>query len=552
MNPRKVVLAIALIALAIYVFPLGFRALSSPDEYRYAEIPREMIDSGNWVAPYLAGLRYFEKPVLGFWVTGLSMVVLGDHPFAHRLPVALSTLLTALLLVWLLRTRREGFRAELLAAVVYLTTVMVFGVGTHNVLDSQFGLFLAAAMVTFFKAYVAVGVRRRVFYLALMGAFCGLAFLTKGFVAFAVVAVAIGPFMILERRAKELLYLPFIPILTAGLMALPWALAIHASEPDYWRHFFLIENWERFTSGRTDHIRPFWYLVPFFIGGMMPWTAIFPAAAAGLRRRGFHDSLVRYLCCWCVVPFLMFSKSSGKLGTYILPCLAPAAILVALGLLRYLRTQPPGKAFRWGAGVLGSILILGGVAFAANEWLDPFGHTAYSAAERGKVVVIMAGIFTWGAATILAARTAVASRALAAFAAGPLFLMAASAFVLPRSYEERAAPYRELEQLEQVVTDDALVVAGRNYVQAVAYKLHRTDLFILRPGEFFYGLSYPEESFRLIPEGHFKNLLEWVPTGKPIVVFMERRHYHKILESAGPPELEIMGKVIVIAVYRGR
>ena len=85
-----------------------------------------------------------------------------------------------------------------------------------------------------------------------------------------------------------------------------------------------------------------------------------------------------------------------------------------------------------------------------------------------------------------------------------------------------------------------------------AWKLHRSDLFILRPGEFLYGLSYPEESHRLIPEGHFDNLLEWAPAGKPIVVFMERRHYHKILASAGPPELEIMGEMIVIALYRGR
>ena len=552
MNTRTTVLTIGVIALVIYLFPIGFRPLSVPDEYRYAEIPREMIDTGNWVAPYLTGLRYFEKPVLGYWMTGLSMVILGDNPFAHRLPVALSALGASLLLVWLVRSRREGAKAEILSAVVFLTAIMVFGVGTFNVLDTQFSFFVTGAMVMFYLAYESASGRGRAFYLALMGAFCGLAFLTKGFVVFGVVAVAIGPFMLWERRARELLYLPWIPILTAALMALPWSLAIHAREPDYWRHFFWVEHYERFTSGEADHLRPFWYLVPFFILGMTPWTALFPAAVAGLRRRGLHDPLLRYLICWCVVPFLMFSKSSGKLGTYILPCLAPAAVLVALGLLRYLRNEPPGKAFKWGAGVFGGILVIAASGFAANEAFNPFDQIAYSAAETGKIVAVAAGLLVWAGLSIFAARTATASRALIAFAAGPLLLMLVFPFVLPRSYEDRAAPYRELELLEEVVTEDALLVVGRSYVQAVAYALHRYDILMFRPGEFSYGLSYPEMRHRLLSEGNFDKVLEWIPPGKPVVVFMERRYYHRILASAGPPEREIMGNRIVIAVYRGR
>lgn len=157
MRPSKALPLIPLaLFLLVYLFPLGARELLIPDETRYGEIPREMIASGDWVVPRLNGLRYFEKPVFGYWAQAASILIFGENSFALRLPSALAVGLSALL-IYLLVLRGGGRDPEAdhwlatSSALIYITCFLVVGVGTFALLDGMFSFFITACITAFFS-----------------------------------------------------------------------------------------------------------------------------------------------------------------------------------------------------------------------------------------------------------------------------------------------------------------------------------------------------------------------------------------------------------------
>jgi len=86
-------LGILLLTLGVlYFWKLGSHGLLEPDEGRYGEIPREMIETGDWTTPRLNYVKYFEKPVLHYWLTAGAFRLLGETEFASRVVPALASL----------------------------------------------------------------------------------------------------------------------------------------------------------------------------------------------------------------------------------------------------------------------------------------------------------------------------------------------------------------------------------------------------------------------------------------------------------------------------
>jgi len=525
-----------------YLLPVSFRDLWQPDELRYAEISREMIASGNWIVPHFFDLRYFEKPIAGYWVNSIGQLLFGHSNFAVRAGAIFSTLCSGALMFWLGR-RMFNSRTGLLASTIFLTSLLVYGVGTYAVLDPILLLWLTAAICSFWYADQAVTTRQRLTGYLLLGIACGMGFMTKGFLALAVPVLAIVPWMLWQRRFAELLRWGPLAVLVAALLSLPWALAISRQEGDFWHYFFWIEHIQRFADNDAQHKAPFWYYLPVLAAGTLPWLGLLPGALiTGWRQRHQHAQAL-YLLSWVIFPLLFFSIAKGKLLTYILPCFVPLALLIA----HY--AQGSGAGLSRAVRINGWINVVFGAAatLAVLLFLAPWGlarRPLYGSDEIRHIIFAVLVFLGWAAAGAVSLRSG--RWQLAALC--PLALALLVGLAIPDAVRDAKQPQNFVTNLGQRLSQSRFIVADNPGVaSALAWQLQRSDIyFYANQGELRYGLNYPDAQSRFIADGDFA---EWLRLQRRVgsvalVMMLDSHQKTPDVSLPVPDEFRLQGRLL--------
>ncbi len=516
---------IVLVVLVVYILPIGGRPLISPDETRNAEIAREMVESGNFITPTLNGVRYFEKPPLSYWCSSLSFRLFGQNPFALRLPCILVMLGTALM-VYLLTARFYDRKLALIATAIFATYPLVFVLGTVAITDMYLTFFVTATMTAYFFAIQeGVSQKRRLLLLFLAGILSAFAFLSKGFIAFAIPVICIVPYLIWDRKWKLIFTTPWLPLLGAVLVLAPWGIVIHRQEPDFWHYFFFVEHIQRFFGGeKAQHGNHIFYFIPVFLGGIALWVIMLPDVFKGVRRQISTSPLLKFALCSFVMPFLFFSLSSGKLATYILPCFAPFAILTAGGLQKTFIEEKREFLFRLTIRIFWILLFLTVTAVLVNL-LTGFPQTLFMKHEAWKagLIVLAAGLWATGMRFSLLAKEP--HLKLLVFMASLFPVVIGANIVFPDVVAERKAPVAFLESLRPLIpAENCIIVTNRRPFQDVCWAFKTRDMRMYgSPGEIEYGLSYPEAKHRFLKDFDDLEALVWDQRKKKgSVIFVSR------------------------------
>ncbi|QCY12942.1 lipid IV(A) 4-amino-4-deoxy-L-arabinosyltransferase [Pseudomonas sp. MPC6] len=471
--------------LLAYLLPLGSHGLWIPDETRYAQISQDMLLSGNWVTPHFMSLRYFEKPAAGYWMFAASQALFGQNLFGVRFASALSTGMSVLLCYLIARRMWNEPRKSFACALLYMSITVVAGAAGYANLDPQFTLWVNLSLVALWFALDSTSRSRRLLSWAALGLACGMGFMTKGFLAWLLPVLIALPWMLWQKRWRELLLYGPLAIAVAIAVSLPWVLAVHAQEPDYWRFFFWHEHIRRFAGDDAQHDAPWWFYLPLLVAFSLPWAALLPSALkqAWQTRR---QANIGFLLLWLLMPLLFFSLSKGKLPSYILPCLLPLSLLLGHALADRLQLKQ-GRALGINAIlnlILGLFTLLAVVYLQLKKPL--YDH------EQHNLGLMVIGLLGWIMANLLQAFRPLQCWTAPAF--GSLLLIGLLPAGLPKSVVANKMPDQFiLEHLQELGQTDTLLSNDLGAAAALAWRLKRPDVALYNTiGELKYGLAYPD------------------------------------------------------------
>jgi 4-amino-4-deoxy-L-arabinose transferase-like glycosyltransferase len=335
-NSSRQLLWLLIVVAIVWFSNLEYRTLIKPDEGRYAEIPREMVVSGDWVTPRLNDLKYFEKPPLQYWATATAYTVFGEHQWTSRLWAGF-TGFAGLLMVWFVGMRLFGREAAGYAAMLLGSSMLYVMMGHINTLDMGVTFFITLGIFALLLGQSETDINRQRNWMLLAWAGMALAVLSKGLMGIILPGTAVFLYCMVQRDLavlKRMNWLPGIAIFL--LITAPWFYLVMKANPEFFGRFFIYEHYTRFTTKDLGRYQPWYYFVPILLAGALPWTVLMLDTLYRIamgkqleRSRGYHAfNPEHFLLIWVVFIYVFFSISGSKLPSYLLPMFPAMALLM--------------------------------------------------------------------------------------------------------------------------------------------------------------------------------------------------------------------------------
>jgi 4-amino-4-deoxy-L-arabinose transferase-like glycosyltransferase len=499
-NSSRQLLWLLVVVAVVWFSNLEYRTLIKPDEGRYAEIPREMVVSGDWVTPRLNDLKYFEKPPLQYWATATAYTVFGEHQWTSRLWAAL-TGFAGLLMVWLVGLRLFGREAAAYAAMLLGSSMLYVMMGHINTLDMGVTFFITLGIFALLLGQSETDNKRQRNWMLLAWAGMGLAVLSKGLMGIILPGTAVFLYCMVQRDftvLKRMNWLPGIAIFL--LITAPWFYLVMKANPEFFGRFFIYEHYTRFTTKDLGRYQPWYYFVPILLAGALPWTVLMLDSlyriAVGKqfeRSSRYNDfNAEHFLLIWAVFIYVFFSISGSKLPSYLLPMFPAMALLMGQRI-----AQMKERVLFWQiAPVLPVAVLFLVLAFRVGKFADTPNQIAlypqYSIWLVGASVLLLSGL-AGGMALLWRGRKTAAVLVLSVAS-----LLAAQVGV---SGYNTVARERSAKHIAEAIRDQAKpsvpFYSVITYEQTLPFYLKRTFTLVQYQDEMGFGIK--QEPQRWVP-----------------------------------------------------
>ena len=392
--PQKWVQIAILVAFCIvlYFLNLGRWDLWNPDEPRYAQIAREMVNGGDWILMHYNGKTYADKPPLFFWLIAFSSFLWkGFSSFSVRFPAAFFGTLT-ILLTFLLGKTLYSSRVGFFSGLILATSLEFSYLSTRANIDTTLTFFTTASLLCFFlwyrhnqdepKVKVKKEDRENPSHPLIYGFYLGMALATlaKGPVGFILPLSVSLLYLVVQKdwdRLKRMRLLSGMVLFV--VIVLLWYLpAVSRGGEDYLEATLFKHSIDRYAQGWSQG-RPIYYYLYNFPVDFLPWVLFIPAAVAyGFsKERAKKRGEFFFLFMWFALIFIFFSFSKGKRGIYLLPLFPATSIMVGKLWDDFISALTDHFPNAWLSvpvyGLMGLVLIVG----AALPWVLSIKFPSY-------------------------------------------------------------------------------------------------------------------------------------------------------------------------------
>lgn len=374
--------AVLVIGMAFFYRLGGYPLFDEPNDAQYAEVAREMVESGDWVTPRLNYVVFLNKPPLLYWLISSAFAVSGVNEFAARLPGLLVTVGT-LVLLYVMGRELFGRGTGLLALAVYASMPSTFFEARTVRPDGLLTAATLAALLAFVLALRSDGRRRRH---AIWGLQVALAVgvMAKGIVGLLLPSFPIVAVLIAEREGRLFRQLvnparwwPFL------LLVVPWhALAAWRNTGFLWdyvvqQHFLFFFDRKVPRDSVPVALPVFWGA---FFMRLFPWTVFAPVTIWHATKQLARGPRARFppvlLLSWIGGVLAFFSLSPARLEHYALPALPAFALLLAELLHRWPdETVTRQRVLRVHVAALAVVFVAAGLIvpgiLQSHRWLAP-------------------------------------------------------------------------------------------------------------------------------------------------------------------------------------
>jgi len=398
------VLLVVALAAALLAPGLGRAPFDDPGEGQHAEIAREML-GGSWLTLRLNGVRYFDKPPLLYWLTGISFSLFGLTEGAARLAPLLGALL-AVAATAVLGVRLLGPAGGALAGLALLSCALFVAFARYVRPESLFVAAIAWGFAGLLLADTRSGPGRGLVPLAAGGAWAVLGCAALGVAALAkdplgligpLVAIAIAAGLAGRLRPVRA-WLPPVGLALLVVIGFGWYAVAAVTEPAFlWytvvdNHVLNVARMRQFPDEDVPLSALEFLAAAGF--GAFPWIlAAAVAVGALVRGRAWRDPAELpwvALALWAGGLLALFTVSPFKLPHYGLPAYPALALLAA----RAWRDAAPRPR-----GLIVSHLVLFTLAGAGCAWAAAGDGRVFTEAVFGVSDVYSRKEAAWGQAS---------------------------------------------------------------------------------------------------------------------------------------------------------